>query len=371
MNTQQQSPAELICKINLNFSIKADIPAGESVYITGNLPELGNWNPVGRKLDLRNDGTCSLEVPARKGSIIEYKITRGSWKTQGIYDTQIVPPDNIVIKASKNQEAHIDIIDWLDQRNIDSDPVIGRLIDSEIFPCHGLAHKRPIQIWLPDSYDESGKPCAVIYMHDGQNLFDPAQAFAGVDWKVDETVTRLVNNGEIRQCIVVGIPNSPERMKELNLYTPEGKAYAEFIVNEVKPWVEKNFNASQQPSDNALIGASMGGLISFQMLYAYDKSFSLAGCLSTSFQKTNGQIFNQFARNSFKPLEAKLYLDAGEFEPPIARAYFDMMKLLKENGFIEGHNLMGYYEEQATHCEARWAGRLPLALKFLLAEKII
>jgi len=367
MNTQ--SPIEPMCKITLNFNIKAGIPAGESVYITGSLPELGNWNPVGRKLNLKEDASCSFEVPVRKGSIIEYKITRGSWKTQGIYDSRIVPPDNLVVKAVKDRETRIDIVAWLDQINVVSDPVTGRLVDSEIFQCHSLTHKRPVQVWLPENYDEGGKPCAVIYMHDGQNLFEPAKAFAGVDWKVDETVSRLLKTGEMRQCIVVGIPNSPDRMKELNLYTPAGKAYAEFIVNEVKPWVEKNFNVSGQACDNALIGSSMGGLMSFQMLFAYDKIFSLAGCLSTAFQKTNGQIFNQFARHHLRATDARLYLDAGEFEPPIARAYFDMMKLLKEHGFIEGHNLMGYYEEQATHCEARWAGRLPVALRFLLGKK--
>ena len=242
MNTQPNSPADNICKIHFNFSIKTEIPKGENVYITGNLPELGSWNPVGRKLELQNDGTCSFEVPARKGSIIEYKITRGSWKTQGIYDTKIVPPDNLVIKAGKDRNMHVEIVGWLDQRKIDSDPVMGKLVDSHEFNCQGLAYKRPVQVWLPETYKDSGRPASVIYMHDGQNLFEPGRAFAGVDWKVDETVTRLINNSEIPDCIVVGIPNSPARMQELNLFTTEGKAYAEFIVNEVKPWVETNFH---------------------------------------------------------------------------------------------------------------------------------
>ena len=156
MNTQSQS--DLFYSISLNFSIKTDVPAGESVYITGNLPELGSWNPVGRKLDLRADGTCSFEVPVRKGSIVEYKITRGSWKTQGIYDSRTVPPDNLVVKASKDLKTHTDIIGWLDQRNVESDPVEGRLIDSDVFSCHGLNHKRKVQEWLPEGYDEHGKP---------------------------------------------------------------------------------------------------------------------------------------------------------------------------------------------------------------------
>ncbi|EKD82373.1 MAG: hypothetical protein ACD_39C01335G0002 [uncultured bacterium] len=369
MHSQPLSQQKSLCRINLSISLKTALPEDDSLYITGSMPELGDWNPAGRKLEPGTDGTYELELSARAGSIVECKITRGSWRTQGIYDPDVVPPDNLVIKVSKDKDVKVNIIGWLDQRDIESDPVQGRFFNSEVFPCHGLNYKRSVQVWLPDSYQAKGEPCAVIYMHDGQNLFEPVKAFAGVDWKVDETVTRLIRTGELRQCIVVGIPNSADRMKELNLFTKEGKAYAEFIVNEVKPWVEANFNVSRQPQDNALIGSSMGGLISFQMLYAYEHSFALAACLSTAFQKTNGQIFNTIANGSFRPINARLYLDAGEFEPPIARAYFDMMQLLKATGFIEGHNLMGYYEEHATHCEARWAGRLYLPLKFLFGKK--
>ena len=369
MQTHPPALHNSLYKINLNINLKAVLPDDDALYITGNLPELGDWNPLGRKLDPEVDGTYAIELAANPGTIVECKITRGSWKTQGIYDPDVVPPDNLVIRANHNKQVQVNIVGWLDQRDIESDPVQGRLITSKIFACNGLNYKRPVQVWLPDSYDENAEPCAVIYMHDGQNLFEPGQAFAGVDWKVDETVSRLIASGELRQCIVVGIPNSPDRMKELNLYTKAGKAYAEFIVNEVKPWVEANYNVSKQPEDNAIIGSSMGGLISFQMLCAYAGSFGCASCLSTAFQKTDGQVFDKISRQSFIPLNARLYLDAGEFEPPIAKAYFAMMQLLKERGFIEGYNLMGFYEEQATHCEARWAARLHLSLKFLFGKK--
>ncbi len=369
MYSQENSPTDSFCKFNLNINLKAPLPEEDSLYITGSLPELGNWDPSGRKLVISENGTCSVELAADDGSIVECKITRGTWKTQGIYDADVVPPDNLVIQVCNNHDVQVDIVGWLDQQTIDSDPVVGKIIESEIFPCHGLVYKRPVQVWLPESYDADGEPCAVIYMHDGQNLFEPASSFAGVDWKVDEAISQLIANKEIRPCIVVGVPNSPDRMKELNMFTKQGKAYAEFIVNEVKPWIEKNFNVSKLVEDNALMGSSMGGLISFQMLYAYNDSFAQAACLSTAFAKTNGKIFNQISQNSFKPLNVRLYLDAGEYEQPIARSYFDMMKLLKEKGFIEGHNLMGYYEAKATHCEARWAARLHLPLKFLLAKK--
>ncbi|MBU1108823.1 MAG: hypothetical protein KKB51_19255 [Candidatus Riflebacteria bacterium] len=370
MQAQSQMSHKSPYKINLNINLKAELPEDDALYITGNLPELGDWDPSGRKLVPETDGTYALELTASPGFIVECKITRGSWKTQGIHNPDVVPPDNFVIKVNKNQNVQVNIVGWLDHRDMESDPVQGRLETSKTFACCGLKYKRPVEVWLPDNYDENGEPCAVIYMHDGQNLFEPAKAFAGIDWKVDETVSRLLASGELRQCIVVAIPNSPDRMKELNLYTKEGKAYAEFIVNEVKPWVEAHYNVSKQPQDNAIMGSSMGGLISFQMLYAYENSFGLAGCLSSAFQKTDGQVFEKIGNQGFIPLNARLYLDAGEFEPPIAQAYFAMMQLLKEKGFIEGYNLMGFFEEQATHSETRWAGRLHLSLKFLLGKII-
>lgn len=358
-----------ICRISLCVSLQSELPDHDSLYITGNLPELGDWDPAGKTMQKIDDGLYCINFEARKGSIVECKLTRGTWKTQGIYDSNDVPPSNLVIKANKNKEVKVEILDWLDHQVLETDPVVGRIISLPEFACHGLKYKRPVEIWLPDNYSETGDPSAVIYMHDGQNLFEPGSAFAGADWKVDETITRMIAAGEIRNCIVVGIPNSPDRMKELNLFTKEGKAYAEFIINEVKPLVEKNFNVAGDRDNTAIMGSSMGGLMSFQMLCAYPEIFGMAGCLSSAFQKTDGRIFSQIEKSSILPLNSRLYLDTGEYEPPIAESYFAMMHLLIDHGFIEGRNLMGFFDEGATHCEAAWARRLKVPLKFLLGKK--
>lgn len=369
MQTQTSSSKATIYKINLSVKLQAELPNHDSLFITGNLPELGDWDPAGKIMKKSENGIYSISMGAPKGSIVECKLTRGSWKTQGIYDINDIPPSNLIIKANKNKEVKVEILDWLDHQILESDPVQGRLLSFDDFACKGLKHKRPVEVWLPDSYSETGEPSVVIYMHDGQNLFEPGSSFAGADWKVDETICKMIADGELPQCIVVGIPNSPDRMKELNLFTKEGKAYAEFIVNEVKPFIEKKFNVIQHPSGNAIIGSSMGGLMAFQMLCAYNKVFGRAAGLSSAFERTYSKIFDQVKSNAMLPLDSRLYLDTGEYEPPIAESYFTMMNLLLERGFIEGHNLMGYFDEQATHCEAAWARRLKIPLKFLFAKK--
>lgn len=366
--TAAATQKEQICIINLNVKLKAKLPAGENLYITGNLPALGNWDPAGKKLEKDQSGTYRVSLSVSKGCIIECKLTRGNWKTQGIYDRKVIPPENLVIKATHSTNINVTILDWLDKQVLESDPVQGKLLNLDGFVCQGLKYKRQIQVWLPASYSETGPANSVIYMHDSQNLFEPASAFAGVDWKVDENISELLENNEISPCIVVGIPNSPDRMKELNLFTREGRAYAEFVVAEVIPRIEKQFNVGKGRSHRALMGSSMGGLMSLQMLLERPEIFSLAGCLSSAFQKTDGKIFTQIARAVSLPLNTRIYLDTGEFEPPIAESYVQMMNLLKECGFSEGKNLMGFFDEGATHCEAAWARRLKLPLKFLLGK---
>lgn len=359
------------CNIKLNVDLKTELPNSDKVYITGNLPELGNWDPAGIPLSLKGPGKYEINFVAHTGSIVECKLTRGTWKTQGIYEPSIVPPSNLVIPATKDGEINVSIVDWLDQQQIVSDPVIGTLVDITDLKSPALRYDRKIQVWLPLTYSERGPAHAVLYMHDGQNLFEPDSAFAGIDWKVDEAITKLISAGQIKNCIVVGIENSPDRMQELNLFTDPGTAYADYVVNVVKPYIDNNFNVLHDTANTGIMGSSMGGLMSFQMICRYPDVFGKAGCLSSAFQKTYGRIFDYVTCSKNLPHQAKIYLDTGEYEPSIAQAYFAMMRTLKERGFIEGHNLMGLFDEKATHCEAAWAKRLHYPLQFLFNNSTI
>lgn len=364
-----KASAKGICRIKLVVTLKTEMPKSDSLYISGDLLELGDWNPAGKKLAQSVDGSYYIEFNARKGSVVQCKFTRGTWKTQAIIDENDIPPNNLVIKVGKSKEVKVDILQFMDQRPIESDPVVGKLVSFDLFECKGLEYKRPITVWVPDSYSEKSEPSAVIYMHDGQNLFEPEASFGGNDWKVDETITKLLSQKAIKNCIVVGIPNSPDRMKELNLESKLGKAYAEFVINEVMPFVNGKFNTSKKPEDNIIAGSSMGGLMSFQMAMEYPEIFGKAACFSSAFPYTFSQIMAKVAKSDNLPFNSKIYIDTGDLEDRITLSYHEMYDLLIQKGFVEGKNLMGYEAKNAIHTESAWANRFHIPMKFLLGTK--
>ncbi|NLM16832.1 MAG: hypothetical protein GX221_03855 [Candidatus Riflebacteria bacterium] len=360
-----------IIRVKLTVNLLADTPKTDSIYLTGNLLELGEWDPAGKKLTQAVDGTYYTEFNARKNSAIQLKITRGNWQTQAITTPGQVPPKNMIFKLSHDQTLEITIHDWLDKTFVESDPVIGQLTSIDNFECRNLRHKRPIAVWLPNNYSETSEPFMTIYMHDGQNLFEPKTSYTLTDWKVDETLSSLMNAGLIKNTIVVGIPNSPLRMQELNLYTSEGRAYAEFIVNEVIPYVNKNYNVSKEAEDRVIAGSSMGGLMSFQMAMEYSDYFKKAACFSSAFSRSgNDRVFKYVKENAKDlPFDSKIYLDTGEYEEVITKTYFDMMELLISFGFEEGENLAGYFAEKAIHTETAWAERFHIPMLYLLGKE--
>lgn len=149
-----------------------------------------------------------------------------------------------------------------------------------------ISHK--IWLYLPPNYTNSIKKFPVIYMHDGQNLFDDATSYIG-EWKIDETLNELFKKTG-KGFIVVGIENAGEQ--RINEYTPfknekygggKGNIYIDFLINEVKPYIDKNYRTKTNAKNTAIIGSSLGGLISFYGGLKYPIVFGKIGALSTSF----------------------------------------------------------------------------------------
>jgi predicted alpha/beta superfamily hydrolase len=256
------------------------------------------------------------------------------------------------------------------------DPIIGTIRFLDLFECKDMIYKRGIFIWLPENYSRDNGPYSVIYFHDAQNLFLPSKSFSGYDWKVDETITRLRANKEIKPCIVVGIPNSPARDNELNLSTRDGKAYCNFVINEVMPLIKKRFPVRQNREDHIVAGSSMGGLMSFQMAFEHPDKFGGAICMSSAFHTKLSDIIAKVNKSEHVPLNVKFYIDTGEFEiveeehmdENIVTLYEQMVELLKQKGYRENINLKSYFHKGAKHHEKYWAERLDIPLKFLLKK---
>lgn len=250
--------------------------------------------------------------------------------------------------------------------------VVGNL-DIFKMTMKSLNKKRTIRVWTPSNYNPNGtKRYPVLYMHDGQNLFDKYTSFAG-EWGIDEAISELINQNKTDGFIVVGIDNGGEhRMTE---YTPnwsdmtkaEGGLYGEFIVNELKPHIDKNYLTLTKKEHTMIGGSSMGGLISFYLGLKYKDTFGHILAMSSSFHRNTLEARQAFINSLTIENLPKLYLDSGY--PQDNSEYVDVVKNeLINKGYPE--NLIYTRKvEGHSHNEASWRIRFPEAIKWLFEIK--
>jgi predicted alpha/beta superfamily hydrolase len=259
--------------------------------------------------------------------------------------------------------------------------VVGAVKMLPSLPSPLLDCTRDIYVYLPPSYKQGGKYYPVLYMHDGQNLFDQASSYAG-EWQVDETMESLSQEG--LEAIVVGIPNGGER--RYAEYTPfedllhaggDGDKYLQFLTEIVKPRVDQDFRTLPNREHTGVLGSSLGGLISLYAYFRYPDTFSFAGALSPAFWPAAGQIFPYVEAAPFVP--GKIYLDVGtrevrekvitlQLQQAINKRYVEIVRKMRDLLVAKGYNDLVYVEEPyAVHHEKYWARRLPVALRFFLS----
>ena len=262
--------------------------------------------------------------------------------------------------------------------------------------------KRAIEIWLPNGYTPN-KKYAVLYMHDGQMLFDAETTWNKQAWEVDETASKLQAEKNTRDFIVVGINNTTKRHPEYfpqkpyeslsvveqqfvtqalkdkgritDTFTPLADAYLRFIVSELKPYIDSHYAVDPKPEATCIAGSSMGGLISMYALCEYPEVFGGAACLSTHwpgiFAAEGNPIpaaFLSYMRNHLpNPNTHKIYFDYGDqtldaLYPPLQKKVDELMQ---EKGF-EASNWSTQFFPGKDHSEKSWKERLDIPLQFLL-----
>ncbi len=260
--------------------------------------------------------------------------------------------------------------------------VTGSVRVLEQFHSPQLGNRRDILVYLPRSYDQDDRRYPVVYMHDGQNLFDARTSFAG-EWQVDETMQRLESEGI--EAIVVGIPNAGT--ERLNEYSPfrdprhgggKGDAYLAFLVETLKPLIDTDFRTFADRAHTGIIGSSMGGLISLYAFFQRPAFFGFAGVMSPALWFGQRAIFPYILRQRYIP--GKIYLDAGTAEvsrrfaaflpkhvsQPVVSDAGRMYAILERLGY-DPHTEVRFVEDVgAQHNETAWARRFPDALRFLL-----
>jgi predicted alpha/beta superfamily hydrolase len=202
-------------------------------------------------------------------------------------------------------------------------------------------------------------------MHDGQNIMDPKTSFAGTDWRVDETVVKLVKTQKISEIIVVGIYNTPDRLNEYS-DSKNGELYLQFICEELKPFIDSNFRTMPERESTAILGSSMGGLISFIAGWKHNDIFSMIGCMSSSFYYNDEKVFDMINPAGRPKNKTKFYIDHGEDGLIRGQKIFNR---LSELGYVIGNDLDYFYAPGAEHNEAAWAERMERPLLFFFGTK--
>ena len=273
-------------------------------------------------------------------------------------------------------------------RRVTGEAIVGGFWRFENFASRHVP-ARHIDVWLPADYTPR-KKYAVLYMHDGQMLFDRTTTWNKQEWGIDETMTRLLAERKIRETIVVGIWNTPRRREE---YMPQkafamasaaqkaeaarfeikeaaSDAYLKFIVEELKPFIDETYATKTGRAETFVMGSSMGGLISLYAAAEYPAIFGGAGCLSTHFPAGDGVVIEYIKRNLPAPKGAKFYFDYGTetldatYEPYQLKAD----AVMRKKGYRAGRNWVTRRFPGADHSEKAWAERIEIPLVFLLGK---
>ncbi len=239
------------------------------------------------------------------------------------------------------------------------------------FEMAGLDRNRQIRIYLPPDYMKTDKKYPVLYMHDGQNLFDDLTSYAG-EWGVDESLNELAKTSGL-ELIVVGIDNGAEkRMNELGPWEnkefgkAEGKQYMDFIVTQIKPYIDNAYRTFKDRKNTAIMGSSMGGLISHYAMYKYPEVFSKAGIFSPSYWFSD-QVFS-FTQNNPIPKDARLFLLVGQKEGNGMTVNTQKMYDQIYSSKHPKENITAIIDPKGDHNEAFWQKHFTPAIQWLFAK---
>ena len=284
-------------------------------------------------------------------------------------------------------------------------PSSGRIIRTENFSSKHVP-ARNVDVWLPDNYTAS-KKYAVLYMHDGQMLFDSSITWNKQEWGVDETLNQLMQQNKIRDCIVVGIwnggksrhpeyfPQKPfealskeEQQLVYSAYRSGGQSifsglpissdnYLKFLVEELKPFIDKNYSTKTDASNTFIAGSSMGGLISLYALCEYPTIFGGAACLSTHWPGLLSMennpvpaVFFSYLKNHLPSAKQhRIYFDHGTetLDSMYASLQIQVDAIMKQKKYSPNNWISRSWPGQ-DHSEKSWRSRLEVPVTFLLKQ---
>ena len=358
-------------------SIPSNTPAGATIYLIGSV---NSWDQTSTQYILQPDGFGARQVTIPEGTgTVSYKFTRGgSWSTVEGNASGGYLPDRSFTFTGNPQTINLTIQSWEDisGSGTSSTAAANVQILNNAFLMPQLSRNRKVWIYLPPDYYTTTKTYPVLYMEDGQNLFDNITSFSG-EWQIDETLNALFSQGNYG-AIVVGIDNGGG--ERLNEYSPwvnatygggQGDLYTQFLSETLKPYIDSNFRTKPQSQYNALIGSSMGALISTYGAVKYPNLFSKVGVFSPAFWFARTQLNNYITSATNNLSNLRLYFVCGQNEDT------DMvpdMTTVKNNLITKGvtnANTFTKIDSDGTHTESYWRREFSAAYLWLFQNETL
>ncbi|MDZ4794283.1 MAG: alpha/beta hydrolase-fold protein [Bacteroidota bacterium] len=335
----------------------------EKFYVAGSF---NNWNPTDEQYRFKRDDDKKIyfvELQLAPGKY-EYKITRGAWdKVETKKNGAGI--DNRILVVPTNTAYELVIENWADRfpaQPKKSTASKNVQIMNDKFMLRELSTTRRIWIYLPPEYATSNKRYPVLYLHDGQNVFEDSSSFSG-EWGVDEFMDTARSN-----CIVVAIDHGgPKRMNEYSPYDMdrfgkgEGKQYVDFLAKTLKPYIDKQYRTLKKKENTFIAGSSMGGLISMYAILKYPKIFGGAGVFSPAFWVAPG-IFDDITKKGEK-IKGKIYFYAGKQESESMVP--DLLKAFEKMHAVSKANMTILIRDEGKHNESTWRKEFPLFYDWL------
>lgn len=377
-------PASLLAETTeLKIVVNTSQPVAkeDTLFLAGNTAKLGNWNASGfaltRKSDTSFEGSLKLEI----GENIEFKITRGTWETVE-KDADGEEIANRTTTVQKGKGIVVAIESWADERSRPGrSSVVGTL---EIRRIASVEPSRLVRVWLPAGYQDSTQSYPVLYLLDGQNVFDRATSAIGDEWGVDETLTQLIESQAIQPIIVVAIDNSSKRVDEYT-WIADGESsrkrggnaepFAKWIAGDLKPQMDREYRTLTKRDSTWIGGSSLGGIFSLYSVVQNNDTFGRAIAMSPSLSWGNDGTHNwiESSQNCIaKP--TRIWVDFGGKEGTTengARENVERFERLQKtlSTIVQKQNsnvtVGGRLFPGAKHNESAWRERFAEAIQFI------
>lgn len=340
-------------------------PLNDTLFIASNI---NNWDTANAAYMLvkQTDGSYKTDITATAGSTVEFKFTRGSWaNVETMLDGTYLP--NRSFTYTSGQTITCQIENWQDMLGWHTSTGNTYVLDLD-FQMPQLNRMRRIWVCLPTDYFTTNNAYPVVYMHDGQNLFDNVYAPYG-EWNVDSTMDAIFNQFS-PTAIIVGIDNGS--VERINEYSPwintqygggDGEAYSAFIVNTLKPYIDSHFRTMPNRENTGIAGSSMGGLISLYAALQYPSVFSKAALFSPSFWFSDSLL--TYMNTVTYSLPQRFYFLAGQNESTtMVSDIQDVTAKLTQQGFTSG-DITTVVKTDGQHSEWFWKREFPDAFMWL------